>query len=185
MKLREQSARIAFADLFQNGALVLQKSDVRALSGKNDEEVECILGIGMKEALLAEDNGVYSLNDSTARPAQGLSIDTAISNFDRKLKDEGGLLRQARIVHASRLSGDRERVEDLIGKWREASRQCLGQLFEIHQNQRQHEYADGDLTMKKFISGLGLKWADVFSSAEEEEESEEEELKRAKFFQYD
>jgi len=189
MKLRDCAGRVAFDHLFEKGSLVLSAEEIKNISGRSEDDVGRIVQIGKKLSVLVESNGDLYLSGSNAKQINGPSIDSAMNDFDKRTKEQASLLRQGRIVRASRISGDQERVEDLIAKWRETSRQCLSQLFELHKQQRQHNSTGRDVTMKKFISDLGLHWADVYSSSDAEEEDEEEEkendCKRGKYFEYE
>lgn len=109
---------------------------------------------------------------SSSKPTENkatykFAVDSEVSKYKRTtLTSLESILRQAKLLHSIRSSGEDEKLIELIDKWETATKEAIGELYN-------HQTGDG--SMKKFVKKLGLNWEDLGFSEPEDEEYESSE----------
>lgn len=76
------------------------------------------------------------------------------------------ILRQVKLIKSIKLSGEEDKLIELIDKWESVTREVIRELYD-------HQKTAGSI--KTFVRKLGLNWEDLGFSDEGESESEYEE----------
>jgi hypothetical protein len=201
-RLRDLSARLVFDCFFVPERAYCIDEVAAILGGQNESEkagerIERAIAIGLEMGLLAEVNvsdgsryfaklrpdwrskcpsssSSLSSGAGASASASALLVNAAIFEADKLVKETASLVRQARIVQAAKASGDDDRVEELIRKWRTAGREALDQLYVLKAANCGHEEESSMGSKNRFIRALGLLPADFYSDPEDEELEESE-----------
>ena len=104
--------------------------------------------------------------DKTTIQAQ-FSVDAEILKYKRnQLTTYESLLRQIKLLQSIRLSGEEDKLIELIDKWETVTKDAVKELF--------NQQTGGIGSLKKFVKRLGLNYEDLGFSDESEEEGDEE-----------